>query len=84
MGEDRNLNRICEEMARLLVEERKRRGISMNELASRAGLSQSRISMLEAAPGNPTIKTLLRIARALEIPLGDVIKRAEKSAAKSE
>ena len=69
-------------MARLLIEERKRQKLSMNELASLSGLSQSRISMFEAAPGNPTIKTLLRIARALGVSLGELIRRAEKAAAK--
>lgn len=83
MAGERDLNRVCEEIARLLIEERKRQGISMNELASRSGLSQSRISMFEANHGNPTIKTLLRLAQSLDVTLSDVIKRAEKAASKT-
>ena len=67
---------ISAEVARLLSEERRRRGLSMNQLAAKADLSQSFISGFEANPWNPTLDSLLRIANVLELNLGDVICQA--------
>jgi transcriptional regulator with XRE-family HTH domain len=69
---------VCAEVVRLLVEERKKQGVSGNLLASKAGLSQSLISSLETNPWNPTLDTLLRIAEVLEIDLGEVLGKALK------
>jgi transcriptional regulator with XRE-family HTH domain len=70
---------ICAEVVRLLVEERKRRRISGNSLAERAGLSQSLISSLETNPWNPTLDTLLRIGDVLEVDVGEIITAARKN-----
>jgi len=67
---------ISSEVARLLSEERRRRGLSMNQLAAKADLSQSFISGFEANPWNPTLDSLLRIADVLELNLGEVIRQA--------
>jgi transcriptional regulator with XRE-family HTH domain len=64
---------VCAELARLLSEERRRQGVSMNALAAQSGLSQSFISMFESQPANPTIDTLLRISRALDIDAGELL-----------
>lgn len=76
MNDDKVLDDIKAEVARLLSEERTRQGISMNRLAEKAGLSQSLVSSFETTPWNPTLSTLLRIARVLEVNLGDIIKQA--------
>ena len=55
----------------------------MTDLADRAGLSRSIISLIERGLRNPTLDTLLRIVSILDIPLSEVIKRAEKAAVKS-
>ena len=55
----------------------------MTDLAAKAGLSRSIISLIERGLRNPTLDTLLRITDVLEIPLGDVVKRAENAARKS-
>jgi transcriptional regulator with XRE-family HTH domain len=65
----------------LLREEREKRGLSMNVVAQRSGLSHSIISLIERDMRNPTLETLLRIAEAIEIDLGEVITRAAKIAA---
>jgi transcriptional regulator with XRE-family HTH domain len=67
---------ISAEVARILSEERRRRGISMNALAEKSGLSQSLISSFETIPWNPTLDSLLRVASVLEVNLGDVIRDA--------
>jgi transcriptional regulator with XRE-family HTH domain len=60
-----------------------RRGLSMNRLAEMAGLSLTMVSYVERGMRNPTLDTLLRITDALEIDLGALITKAEKSAQKT-
>lgn len=69
----------CTEVVRLLRAERIARGVSMNELARRTGLRQPTISILESGQPNPKLDSLLRIAAALELDLGDVISTAVRS-----
>jgi transcriptional regulator with XRE-family HTH domain len=79
VAKDSARDEISAEVVKLLMEERKRRGISGNALAERAGLSQSLISSLETNPWNPTLATLLRIGEVLEIDVGEVISKARKT-----
>jgi transcriptional regulator with XRE-family HTH domain len=72
---------IISNVVRLLREEREKRGLSMNVVAQRAGLSHSIVSLVERDLRNPTLDTLLRIAEAVEIDLGEVLTRARKIAA---
>jgi transcriptional regulator with XRE-family HTH domain len=70
-------------VARLLRKARQDRGLSMNVVAQRSGLSHSIISLIERDLRSPTLDTLLRIADAVEIDLGRVITKARKEAAKA-
>ena len=69
----------CSAVARILMEERKRQGLSMERLAEQAGLSTSMISLIERDLRNPTLDTLLRITDVLRLDLGTVIQDAAKS-----
>jgi transcriptional regulator with XRE-family HTH domain len=71
-------DKICAEVVKLLVAERKRQKTSGNSLAEKSGLSQSLISTLETKPWNPTLKTLLRIGEALHIDMGAIISKAQR------
>jgi transcriptional regulator with XRE-family HTH domain len=73
---------ICSNVARILRQEREKRGISMTMLAGRAGLSQQMVSYVEREMRNPTLDTLLRITNVLEVRLSDVIARASTMAAR--
>ncbi len=73
---------VAANVVRFLREEREKRGLSMNVVAQRSGLSHSIVSLVELDLRNPTLDTLLRIAEAIEIDLGEVITRAGKLAAK--
>lgn len=75
---------IAANVVRLLREEREKRGLSMNVVAQRSGLSQSIISLIERDLRNPTLDTLLRIAEVVEVDLGDILTRARKEIPKSE
>lgn len=68
---------------RLVSQERQRRGLSLNRLASQAGLNQSTLSRLESNPQNPTMDSLLRIAEVLEVDLGVLLSRAMKIVSKA-
>lgn len=69
---------VCKEVVRLLTEARKAKGLSMNQLAKKAGLTQPAISILEASQPNPKLDTLLRLSEALEIDLPRVLQKAMK------
>jgi transcriptional regulator with XRE-family HTH domain len=56
-----------------LVEARIKKRISQNRLAELTGLSRSGIRHLEAGETNPTLYTLLKIAKALNVKIGRVI-----------
>lgn len=71
---------VAANVVRLLREERQKRGLSMNVLAQRAGLSHSIISLVERDLRNPSLDTLLRITEALQVELGAIITRAAKTA----
>ncbi|HXV92457.1 MAG TPA: XRE family transcriptional regulator [Pseudonocardia sp.] len=55
-------------IAAALRRERERHGLSLAELARRAGLAKSTLSQLEAGSGNPSIETLWALAVVLDVP----------------
>lgn len=55
---------------------REAKGLSMNQVAERSGLSQQMVSYVERGMRNPTLETLLRMADALEADLSRVIHQA--------
>ena len=67
---------ICAELVRLMADERKRIKCSKNKLAYLTGLNQSTVSRLENYHDNPTVDSLLRVADALELNLGELLKQA--------
>lgn len=60
-------------VAAALRRERTRAGLSLSELAKRAGIAKSTLSQLEAATGNPGIETLWAIAVALGVPFSVLV-----------
>jgi len=73
---------VCSRVARILRQEREKRGLSMNLVAERAGLSQQMVSYVEREMRNPTLETLLRIAAAIEIDLVQVLREATQTIGK--
>jgi transcriptional regulator with XRE-family HTH domain len=69
---------VAANVTKLLREERKKRGLSMNVLAQRAGLSHSIISLVERDLRSPSLDTMLRLAEALDADLGKIITQAEE------
>lgn len=52
-----------------MIDARKRKGITQKELSERTGIAQGDISKLENGNGNPSIKTLQRLAAAMNMSL---------------
>jgi len=69
-------------LARILREERVKRGLSLNVLSERSGLSRQMVSYIEQEERNPSVDTLLRIADVFETPLDVIIRRARIAASK--
>ncbi|MEU1505433.1 XRE family transcriptional regulator [Kitasatospora sp. NPDC005748] len=53
--------------------ERERAGLSMAELARRAGIAKSTLSQLESAAGNPSVETLWALGVALDVPFSRLV-----------
>jgi ribosome-binding protein aMBF1 (putative translation factor) len=53
------------QLAVQLINLREKRGLSQSELARRTGVNQAEISRIERGSGNPTERTLLKLANAL-------------------
>src|SRR5262245_49751618 len=52
---------------------REARGLTQEQLAGAVGMMRSNISRIEAAKHRPTLETLERIAKALKVPVADLI-----------
>jgi len=61
------------DIAAAIRRERERAGISITELARRAGLAKSTLSQLESGTGNPSIETLWSLGVALGIPFSRLV-----------
>ncbi|KAB1933782.1 helix-turn-helix domain-containing protein [Micromonospora sp. ALFpr18c] len=63
-------------IASALRRERERVGISLTELARRAGVAKSTLSHLESGTGNPGVETLWALSEALGVPLSRLVEPA--------
>ena len=62
-------------IAKALVRERQRTGLSLAEIARRAGIAKSTLSQLEAGNGNPSLETLWALCVALDIPFARLMEQ---------
>jgi transcriptional regulator with XRE-family HTH domain len=70
---------IIVRLTQLIQAERIRLKFSLNEVATRSGLSHTMVMRVEKRERLPTIDTLLRIADALEIDLSKMLGKAIRS-----
>ena len=66
MNDARSVN-PKELVAASLKRERTRAGLSLTELARRAGIGKSTLSQLESGEGNPSVETLWALSTALGV-----------------
>jgi transcriptional regulator with XRE-family HTH domain len=60
-------------IARSLRREREKAGLSITDLAKRAGIAKSTVSQLESGSGNPSVETLWALAVALAVPFSMLV-----------
>jgi transcriptional regulator with XRE-family HTH domain len=66
-------------IAQALRRERERVGLSLAELARRAGVAKSTVSQLESGTGNPSVETLWALGVALGVPFSRLVEPAPPS-----
>lgn len=72
---------VCTEVFRLLKEAREKRGLSKYAIAMKSGLSQQAIGYVERGEIAPSLHTLLRIAKAMEVDFAEILREAERAVA---
>lgn len=70
------------QIARAVRARRRASGVTLDELSARSGLSRTILSRIENGRGNPSVETLFRIARALELPLSALLEDGSPPAAR--
>ncbi|WP_280258015.1 helix-turn-helix domain-containing protein [Nocardia abscessus] len=60
-------------IAASLRRERTRAGLSLSEVAGRAGIAKSTLSQLESGAGNPSLETLWALCVALDMPFSRLL-----------
>lgn len=62
-----------DKLAQKLQEVRKRLGYTQEQLSMETGISLSQIARIETGRINPTVSTLMRIARVMDIMVGELL-----------
>lgn len=62
-----------------IMNHRKQINISLDELSKRSGVSKSMLSQIEQEKTNPTVITLWKIARALDVPMEELMETGNDS-----
>jgi len=74
-GEDLELERLAGHIGVSLRAHRVARSMSLGDLSRACGLSRTILARIEGGAGNPSLETLWRISRALDIPLGALLEQ---------
>ncbi|MGW2867521.1 helix-turn-helix domain-containing protein [Kitasatospora sp. NPDC001225] len=72
-GTGGNGTELIGQIAAAIRRERERSGLSMAELARRAGIAKSTLSQLESGAGNPSVETLWALGVALNVPFSRLV-----------
>ncbi|MEO3783955.1 XRE family transcriptional regulator [Actinocorallia sp. B10E7] len=67
---------LIQTIAVAIRRERERAGLTLTELARRAGLAKSTLSQLESGSGNPSVETLWALGMALGVPFSRLVEPA--------
>jgi transcriptional regulator with XRE-family HTH domain len=67
--EPSNIGAALHTLAATLQRLREQRGLTLEELTDRSGVSAATLSQLERGQGNPSFATLLKIANGLKVPV---------------
>jgi transcriptional regulator with XRE-family HTH domain len=73
MGKSITHRDVLERFGMRLQKARKEKRISQEELAAQLSMHRTYIGMIEQGERNPTIKTLYKIAKALQVSASDLL-----------
>ena len=73
LGDDQGAAEMAERVAEVLKKLRSERRLSLDDLASRSGVSRAALSQIEGARTNPTLSVLWKIAVGLDVPFHDLL-----------
>jgi transcriptional regulator with XRE-family HTH domain len=73
MSDSSELDRLADHIGVSLRAHRTARSMSLGDLSRACGLSRTILARIEGGTGNPSLETLWRISRALDIPLGALL-----------
>ncbi len=69
-----HIDRIYAQIGEKIISERKKKKLSQEKLASESKVDRSHMGFIEQGRRRPTISTLYRIVKALDIKLEDLFK----------
>lgn len=73
VGDELGAAELARRVAEALRKYRHERGLSLDDLSARSGVSRAALSQIEGARTNPTLAVLWKIAVGLEIPFHDLL-----------
>jgi len=76
---DRDVNEDFVNLAVNLARTRRAMGLTQAELAEMVGTSQPRVAEIEGGQGNPTFRTLAKLARALGVAVASLVAISDES-----
>lgn len=73
-------DRVLRELGQRVRQRRGQQGLTLKELAARAGLSMRFLVQVEAGRGNPSVRSLAALAGALDLPLPALLEGSSPTA----
>lgn len=77
---DKDIDAEFKLIAKRIKAARKKKGMTQLELSFQAGISQNMIACIESGKRNPTFQTVIKLCRALDLRLSDILKDIEPAA----
>ncbi|HEX3773250.1 MAG TPA: XRE family transcriptional regulator [Polyangiaceae bacterium] len=81
-GDELGAAEVARRVAESLKRYRKARGLSLDELAAKSGVSRAALSQIEGTRTNPTLSVLWKVAVGLDLPFHDLLGVSEDGNAK--
>ena len=81
-GDELGAAEVARRVADGLKRFRKARGLSLDDLASKSGVSRAALSQIEGTRTNPTLSVLWKVAVGLDVPFHELLGTSEESGAK--
>ena len=78
MKQQRSISNFLSNFGSAVKGERRRLGLSQEELAHRSGLHRTYITDVERGVRNMTVETMAKLSKALGVSLTDLVSKAER------